>query len=50
MADVLGSNGEKTDIVCAIQNSIGAWVNPLATPDRELKAFGKARLKSVKSA
>jgi hypothetical protein len=25
-------------IICAIQNAIGAWVNPPGTPDRALKA------------
>jgi hypothetical protein len=29
-------------IICAIQNAIGAWVDPPATPDRVLKALGKA--------
>jgi xanthine dehydrogenase molybdenum-binding subunit len=29
-------------IVCAIQNAIGKWVDPPATPDRVLKALGKA--------
>jgi CO/xanthine dehydrogenase Mo-binding subunit len=29
-------------IVCAIQNAIGKWVDPPATPDKVLKALGKA--------
>jgi xanthine dehydrogenase molybdenum-binding subunit len=29
-------------IICAIQNAIGKWVDPPATPDRVLKALGKA--------
>jgi len=29
-------------IICAIQNAIGAWVDPPATPDRILKVLGKA--------
>jgi hypothetical protein len=29
-------------IICAIQNAIGAWVDPPATQDRVLKAPGKA--------
>jgi CO/xanthine dehydrogenase Mo-binding subunit len=29
-------------IICAIQNAIGKWVDPPATPDRILKAMGKA--------
>jgi CO/xanthine dehydrogenase Mo-binding subunit len=29
-------------IVCAIQNAIGKWVDPPATPDKILKALGKA--------
>ena len=29
-------------IICAIQNAIGKWVDPPATPDRILKALGKA--------
>ena len=29
-------------IICAIQNAIGQWVDPPATPDRILKALGKA--------
>ncbi|MDR1726392.1 MAG: molybdopterin-dependent oxidoreductase [Acidobacteriota bacterium] len=29
-------------LICAIQNAIGAWVDPPATPDRVLKALGKA--------
>jgi CO/xanthine dehydrogenase Mo-binding subunit len=29
-------------IVCAIQNAIGKWVDPPATPDRILKTLGKA--------
>jgi CO/xanthine dehydrogenase Mo-binding subunit len=29
-------------IICAIQNAIGVWVDPPATPDRILKALGKA--------
>ena len=29
-------------IICAIQNAIGQWVDPPATPDRVLKALGKA--------
>ena len=28
-------------IICAIQNAIGKWVDPPATPDRILKALGK---------
>ncbi len=29
-------------IVCAIQNAIGKWIDPPATPDKILKALGKA--------
>ena len=29
-------------IICAIQNAIGKWVDPPATPDRILQALGKA--------
>ena len=29
-------------IICAIQNAIGIWVDPPATPDKVLKALGKA--------
>ena len=29
-------------IICAIQNAIGKWIDPPATPDRVLKALGKA--------
>jgi CO/xanthine dehydrogenase Mo-binding subunit len=29
-------------IVCAVQNAIGKWVDPPATPDKVLKALGKA--------
>jgi xanthine dehydrogenase molybdenum-binding subunit len=29
-------------IICAIQNAIGKWVDPPATPDKVLKALGKA--------
>ena len=29
-------------IVCAIQNATGKWVDPPATPDKVLKALGKA--------
>jgi CO/xanthine dehydrogenase Mo-binding subunit len=29
-------------IICAIHNAIGKWVDPPATPDRILKALGKA--------
>jgi len=29
-------------VICAIQNAIGKWVDPPATPDRILKALGKA--------
>jgi CO/xanthine dehydrogenase Mo-binding subunit len=29
-------------IVCAIQNAIGKWVDPPATPEKILKALGKA--------
>lgn len=29
-------------VVCAIQNAIGKWVDPPATPDKILKALGKA--------
>lgn len=29
-------------VICAIQNAIGKWVDPPATPDRVLKALGKA--------
>lgn len=28
-------------VICAIQNAIGKWVDPPATPDRVLKALGK---------
>ncbi|NLV29958.1 MAG: xanthine dehydrogenase family protein molybdopterin-binding subunit [Acidobacteria bacterium] len=29
-------------VICAIQNAIGRWVDPPATPDKVLKALGKA--------
>jgi CO/xanthine dehydrogenase Mo-binding subunit len=29
-------------LICAIQNAIGKWVDPPATPDRILHALGKA--------
>ena len=29
-------------IICAIYNAIGKWVDPPATPDKVLKALGKA--------
>jgi CO/xanthine dehydrogenase Mo-binding subunit len=29
-------------VICAIQNAIGKWIDPPATPDRVLKALGKA--------
>jgi CO/xanthine dehydrogenase Mo-binding subunit len=29
-------------VVCAIQNAIGKWVDPPATPDKVLRALGKA--------
>jgi CO/xanthine dehydrogenase Mo-binding subunit len=29
-------------IICAIHNAIGKWIDPPATPDRVLKALGKA--------
>jgi CO/xanthine dehydrogenase Mo-binding subunit len=29
-------------VICAIQNAIGKWVDPPATPDKILKALGKA--------
>jgi CO/xanthine dehydrogenase Mo-binding subunit len=29
-------------IICAIQNAIGQWIDPPATPDRVLRALGKA--------
>jgi CO/xanthine dehydrogenase Mo-binding subunit len=29
-------------IICAIQNAIGKWIDPPATPDKVLKALGKA--------
>jgi CO/xanthine dehydrogenase Mo-binding subunit len=29
-------------VICAIQNAIGKWVDPPATPDKILKAMGKA--------
>ncbi len=29
-------------IICAIQNAIGKWIDPPATPDRILKVLGKA--------
>ncbi len=29
-------------IICAIQNAIGKWVDPPATPDKVLRALGKA--------
>jgi len=29
-------------VICAIQNAIGKWVDPPATPDKVLKALGKA--------
>jgi len=43
-----GSNGISHSLanthlaVCAIQNAIGKWVDPPATPDKILKALGKA--------
>jgi len=44
MADLAGSNGERKDfyVICAIQNAMGKWVDPPATPDKVLKALGKA--------
>ncbi len=29
-------------VICAIQNAIGRWIDPPATPDKVLKALGKA--------
>jgi xanthine dehydrogenase molybdenum-binding subunit len=29
-------------VICAVQNAIGKWVDPPATPDKVLKALGKA--------
>ena len=29
-------------VICAIANAIGKWINPPATPDKVLKALGKA--------
>ena len=29
-------------VICAIQNAVGKWVDPSATPDKVLKALGKA--------
>jgi CO/xanthine dehydrogenase Mo-binding subunit len=29
-------------VICAIANAIGKWVDPPATPDKVLKALGKA--------
>jgi CO/xanthine dehydrogenase Mo-binding subunit len=29
-------------VICALQNAIGAWVDPPATPDKVLRALGKA--------
>jgi len=29
-------------VICAIFNAIGKWVDPPATPDKVLKALGKA--------
>jgi carbon-monoxide dehydrogenase large subunit len=29
-------------VICAIQNAIGQWIDPPATPDKVLKALGKA--------
>ena len=29
-------------VICAIQNAIGKWIDPPATPDKVLKALGKA--------
>jgi CO/xanthine dehydrogenase Mo-binding subunit len=29
-------------VICAIYNAIGKWVDPPATPDKVLKALGKA--------
>jgi CO/xanthine dehydrogenase Mo-binding subunit len=29
-------------IICAIQNATGKWVDPPATPDKVLRALGKA--------
>jgi CO/xanthine dehydrogenase Mo-binding subunit len=43
-----GSNGVSHSltstylIICAIRNAIGKWVDPPATPDKVLKALGKA--------
>ncbi len=43
-----GSNGishslaNTHPVICAIQNAIGKWVEPPATPDKVLKALGKA--------
>lgn len=43
-----GSNGVSHSlanthlVICAIQNAIGKWVDPPATPDKVLKALGKA--------
>jgi hypothetical protein len=48
MADLAGVNGISHSlanthlIICAIYNAIGKWVDPPATPDRVLKAPGKA--------
>ena len=43
-----GSNGishflaNTHPVICAIQNAIGKWVDPSATPDKVLKALKKA--------
>jgi len=29
-------------VVCSKEDAIGEWIDPPATPDRVLKAFGKA--------
>jgi len=29
-------------VICAVQNAIGQWIDPPATPDKVLKALGKA--------
>ena len=29
-------------VICAIQNAIGKWVDPPASPDKVLRALGKA--------
>jgi hypothetical protein len=44
---VYGANGISHSManthlsICAMQNAIGPWVSPPATPDRVLKALGK---------